>query len=404
MLVLGIVLFALGIVVSIVWHEYGHYRVALACGMKVRRFFVGFGPTVVSWRRGETQYGLAAIPLGGFCDIAGMTANDELEPDERHRAMHAKPAYQRIAVLLAGPMMNFILGFIIFLGVAVSYGLPNMNYEPIPTDNVPATVGAVSCLTAGCTDAGPAGAAGIVAGDTITRIDTTPITSWADISQAISDRAGDTVDITVQRGGTELTLPVTVGARESDGTSTGMLGVSLDSNAIPADIRNDPVHQPIHTYSGISALGGTIGYTGDIIAQTVTGIINFPAKIPGVVQSIFGGTRADDSPVSVVGASHIGGQVVEHGMWASFFLLLGALNFFIGGFNLIPLPPFDGGHIAVVLWEKIRDFARQRRGLAPAGPANYDKLMPLTMGVFAVLVAISAIVIIADVVNPIMVF
>lgn len=404
MLVLGIVLFALGIIVSIVWHEYGHYSVARASGMKVRRFYVGFGPSLFKWRRGETEYGMAAIPLGGFCDIAGMTATDELAEDERHRAMYAKPAWQRIAVLLAGPMMNFVLGFILFFGVAVSAGLPNMNYQPIPTDEVPAAVGTVSCVTEGCTDLGPAGEAGIAAGDTITKVGETTISSWADLSGAVRDKAGQTVDVTVDRAGESVTLPVTVGSRTTDGAETGVLGVGLDEKAIPQEILDDPAHQPIHTFTPATAVGGTLGYTGDVIVQTVKGIATFPSKIPGVFQSIFGAERADDSPVSVVGASHIGGQVVEHGMWASFFLLLGALNFFIGGFNLIPLPPFDGGHIAVVLWEKIRDFFRRLRGLAPAGPANYEKLMPLTIGVFSVLIAVSAIVIVADVVNPILLF
>lgn len=404
MLALGIVLFALGIIVSIVWHEYGHYSVARAAGMKVRRFYVGFGPRLFSWRRGETEYGMAAIPLGGFCDIAGMTATDELAPDERDRAMFAKPAWQRIAVLLAGPMMNFVLGFILFFAVAVSTGLPNMNYDPIPTDQVPAAVGTVSCVTEGCTDLGPAGEAGIAAGDTITKVGDVAIASWADLSGAVQDKAGQTVEVTVDRAGEELTIPVTVGSRTSGSTEIGVLGVGLDERAIPQSILDDPAHQPIHTFTWTTALGGTLGYTGDVIVQTVKGIATFPSKIPGVFQSIFGAERAEDSPVSVVGASHIGGQVVEHGMWASFFLLLGALNFFIGGFNLIPLPPFDGGHIAVVLWEKVRDFFRRLRGLAPAGPADYEKLMPLTIGVFSVLIAISAIVIVADVVNPILLF
>lgn len=400
MLVVGIVLFAFGIVFSIVWHEYGHFATARHFGMLVRRFYVGMGPKVWAYRRGETEYGLAVLPIGGFCDIAGMTTSDELDPEDEPRAMHSKPAWQRIIVLLAGPVMNFILGFILFFGVAVTAGLPNIHQEPIPAESVPAVVGTTQCIEAGCTDGGPAGEAGIMPGDRIVEIDSVPINSWSEVSETVTGLGGRQVDIVVDRGGATQSMTADIASREVDGEQRGVLGITVDASAVPQEILDDPRYQNVTEYGPVGAVGGTVEYTGYIMVETVKGIATFPSKIPGVAQSIVGGERAEDSPVSIVGASHIGGQVVDHGMWASFFLLLGALNFFIGGFNLIPLVPFDGGHIAVILYEKIRDALRKRRGLAPGGPADYEKLMPLTLGVFAVLICISAIVIVADFVNP----
>lgn len=403
-LVFGIVLFALGIIASIVWHELGHFATARYFGMKVRRFYVGMGPRVFGVRRGETEYGLAAFPIGGFCDIAGMTASDELDSADEHRAMWSKPAWQRIVVLLGGPFMNFVLGIALFFGVAVASGLPNMNYSPIPVDDVPAVVGATQCLEEGCTGPGPAGEAGIEPGDRILSIDGSPVENWGDVSALVTPLAGRTVPVTVSRSGASLDLTADIASRQgADGAPQGALGIRLDEKAVPRSVLDDPAHQPWFEYdSPGAAIGGTLQYSWDMVVATVKGIGAFPSKIPAVAESIFGAQRQEDSPVSVVGASHIGGQVVEQGMWASFFLLLGALNFFLGGFNLIPLVPFDGGHIAVVLYEKIRDALRRLRGLAPGGPADYEKLMPLTIGVFAILMCVSGIVIVADIVNPMM--
>ena len=123
----GVLLFALGIAFTIALHEWGHFTAARYYGMKVRRFFVGFGPEVFSFQRGETVYGLKAIPLGGFCDIVGMTNQDEVDPEDEPRAMRNKPWWQRIIVLLGGIIMNLLIALIILYGLAVTSGLPNQN-------------------------------------------------------------------------------------------------------------------------------------------------------------------------------------------------------------------------------------------------------------------------------------
>lgn len=411
MLVLGIVLFALGIMVSIVLHEYGHMRVAQATGMKVRRFFVGFGPTIWSTHRGGIEYGLKAVPLGGFCDIAGMTAYDRLDPEDEPKAMWRQAGWKRVAVLLAGPVMNIVLAILLFYVVAVGWGLANRDVQSVPAGEVAALVGetcepgpVASGAEPVCGEGvGPAGAAGLRAGDRITGIDGRAVGSWPEVAPLVTDRAGEMVTVTADRAGSPVTARVHLATIPQEGRpDRGALGVSLAEEAVPAKYRDDPAYQPIHTYDAVSAIPGTFVFTGDMIRLTLEGLASFPSKIPGVVASIFGAERAEDSPVSVVGASHIGGQAVEMGMWNVFLLFLAGLNLFLGAFNLVPLTPFDGGHIAVVFYEKIRDALRRLRGLAPGGPADYEKLAPLTMAVFVLLVAVSAIVITADFVNPIL--
>lgn len=407
MLILGIILFALGIMLSIVLHEFGHMKVAQWSGMKVRRFFVGFGPTVWSTNRGGIEYGLKAIPLGGFCDIAGMTAYDELSAEDEPKAMWRQAWWKRVAVLLAGPAVNIVLAIALFYSVALGWGLVNQDVEPIPTDRVAAVVGDTCASgTAGepaCGPGlGPAGEAGILPGDRIVEVAGAPVTSWSGLSDVVTELPGQTVPVVVDRGGEEVTTTATLTSSTVDGQSRGALGVRLSNDGIPQEILDDPAYQSVHTYGVWSAIPATFVFTGDMVEATVEGLISFPAKIPAVAASIFGAERADDSPVSVVGASYIGGQAAEQGAWWLFLLFLAGLNLFLGAFNLVPLTPFDGGHIAVVFYEKIRDALRKVRGLAPGGPADYEKLAPLTMTVFVLLIGVSAIVITADFVNPIL--
>ncbi|MFN3601845.1 MAG: M50 family metallopeptidase [Dietzia sp.] len=402
-MVVGIVLFALGIMVSIVLHEYGHMRVAQWSGMKVRRFFVGFGPTLWSVRRGGIEYGLKAVPLGGFCDIAGMTAYDELSPEDEPRAMWRQAWWKRVAVLLAGPVMNIVLAIALFYTVALGWGLVNRDVQPIPTDRVAAVVGDTCAGADRCgAGVGPAGEAGILVGDRITSVDGLPVGSWADLSEVVSARPGETVPVTLDRAGESVTTTASLTSSSVDGQARGALGVQLSSDGIPQEILDDPAYQTVNTYDALGAIPATFVFTGEMIEATIEGLISFPSKIPAVAASIFGAERADDSPVSVVGASHIGGQAAEAGAWWLFLLFLAGLNLFLGAFNLVPLTPFDGGHIAVVFYEKIRDALRRLRGLAPGGPADYEKLAPVTIGVFVLLMGVSAIVITADFVNPIL--
>lgn len=396
----GVALFALGIMVTIALHEWGHMRSALACGMKVRRFYVGFGPTVVKWNRKGIEYGFKAVPLGGFCDIAGMTAMDEIDEDERPYAMVYKPWWQRIFVLSGGVLMNILVGLVVLYAVAVTAGLPDPDADYTPT------VAKTACVPASqidaqtlsdCTGAGPAAEAGIREGDRITAVNGEAVASFVDLRTKLYEMPGKTADLTVERG-TEvlhIDVPVTSVTRLNQAGETvtvGAIGVTSE----PVDV--------MRSYGPLDGIGATVRFSGSMLSATLQGLASFPGKIPGVVASIFGAERDQEGPMSVVGASRVGGELVERSQWTMFLMMLASLNFFLALFNLVPLPPLDGGHIAVVIYEKIRDFIRGLRGIAPGQPADYTKLMPITYVMSAVLLGIGAIVIIADVVNPVRLF
>jgi membrane-associated protease RseP (regulator of RpoE activity) len=405
--VLGIVLFAALIVVSVALHECGHMWVARATGMKVRRYFVGFGPTLWSTMRpnklGYTEYGVKAIPAGGFCDIAGMTAIDQIAPEDLPYAMYRQKVWKRVAVLLAGPGMNFVIGLVLIYGIAVVWGLPNIHP---PTT---AIVGETACVAPDvakgkpgkCDGPGPAAVAGIKPSDTVVKVGGTDVKTFDELVAAVR-KAGGPTPFVVQRSEngkvTEFTTTVNVERTErwvkkddTAPTSIGAIGVA------PADF-------PPTQYNPLSAVAATFAFTGDLAVELGKSLAKIPTKIGALVHSIGGGERDPETPISVVGASIIGGDTVDHGLWVAFWFFLAQLNFVLGAINLVPLLPFDGGHIAVALYEKIRNMIRSARGRLPAGPVNYLKLMPATYVVLVVIVGYMLLTVTADVVNPIRLF
>lgn len=397
---LGVVLFALGIAVTIALHEAGHLTAAKLCGMRVRRYFIGFGPRLWSFRRGHTEYGLAAVPLGGFCDIAGMTNQDEVTPEEAPHAMRFKPAWQRVVVLLGGIAVNLLLGFLILYVMAVSSGIPNLAVDRT------ATVGEFACAadqrpdgTLGeCSGESPAQAAGLREGDRILTVDGQPVATFLDLRDAVAAAPGATLVLGVERDGEERDIPVEV----STVTRYTSAGEAYDAGSI--GVVSAPIRDAMRTYNPIAAVGATAAYSEELLRSTVVGIGELPSRVPAVVASIFGAERSQDSPMSVVGASRVGGELVENSMWSMFWMMLASLNYFLALFNLLPLPPLDGGHVAVVLWEKARDAVRRLRGLPAGGPADYTRLLPLTYAMAAVLVGLGLVFIVADVVNPVRLF
>lgn len=397
---LGIVLFAVCIALSVALHEAGHMLTAKAFGMRVRRFYVGFGPALVSKQVGETEYGIAALPFGGFCDIAGMTAMDPLTPEEEPHAMYRKPWWQRVAVMSGGILMNLLLGFMVLYLLAVSSGIPNPYADRTPT------VAEVSCTSdqidaetlAECSGPGPAGRAGVEPGDRILTVDGQELATFVELRDYVLTRPGQTVTLGVERSTEQLLIDVPVDSV----IRLNAEGVAYDAGAI--GMSSGPVKDTVKQFGPIEALPATARLSGELLTASVKGLMAFPSKIPGVVTAIFGGERDVEGPISVVGASRTGGELVERSMWSVFFTLLASLNFFLALFNLIPLPPLDGGHIAVVLWEKARDGIRRMRGLPSGGPVNYEKLMPLTYAMATLLMGVGVLVIIADVVNPVKLF
>lgn len=399
--VVGILAFALAIALSIALHEAGHMFTARAFGMRVRRYFIGFGPTVWSTTKGHTEYGIAALPFGGFCDIAGMTAMDPLTPEEAPHAMVNKPAWQRIAVLAGGIVMNLLIGVVITYLVAVFSGIPNPDADFTPR------VGQTVCVADQkdaqtldqCSGEGPAGQAGVRAGDTLVSVDGQVIDGFGDLRDAVAKRPGETVALEVSRDGVPMVIDVPVAAVQRIDPATGERVTQGAVGIVAA-----PVQDAVKQFGPVEALPATARFTGQMLGATVEGIVSFPGKIPGVVASLFGAERDVAGPISVIGASRTGGELVEQNMWSAFWMMLASLNFFLALFNLVPLPPLDGGHIAVVLYERVRDAFRRLRGLGPGAPADYEKLMPLTYVMAAVLLGVGVLVMAADVVNPVRMF
>ncbi|MCH5642389.1 MULTISPECIES: RIP metalloprotease [unclassified Gordonia (in: high G+C Gram-positive bacteria)] len=401
---IGVILFAVTLLLSVAWHECGHMWAAQATGMKVRRYFVGFGPTLWSTRRGETEYGFKALPFGGFCDIAGMTPHEELTADERDRAMYKQKAWKRLVVLFAGPAQNFLLGFVLIIIVGLSFGLPDLS--PPPT---PARVAETNCVSSSieikdnkqtqspCAGAGPAAAAGLLPGDEIVAVNGTPVDKAADLTPVIRESTGPIV-LTVERDGRQFDAtmtpqPVTVTATRSDGSvetqTYNMVGIAYD--APPA----------VKDYNALTIVPGALVFTGDLFRATWDALLSLPTKIGALWTAVTGGERSLDTPVSVYGASVLGGQAVERGLWDMFWILLISINFFLGMFNLIPLLPLDGGHMAIVGYEKGRNTVRRWFGRAPGGPVDYFKLMPITYAVVIVMGGFMVLTLTADIINPI---
>lgn len=374
---------------------------AKAFGMKVRRYFIGFGPKIFSFTRGETEYGLKAIPAGGFCDIAGMTALDEVTPEEAPRAMWRFATWKRFVVMVAGSVTHFILGFIILYLLAATMGLPNVAGTPVisGTDCAASTQNPKTFEYAKCgsNDPAPARDAGLKEGDEIVSIDGKATPTWSDVVARVQKLRGEHKFV-ILRGGVEQTLTIDIPTVKRVAPNAK---VGADNNKLVEVGAIGVTSTPIYHYSAASALGGSLEFTGTMFVRVWEGLIAFPEKIPKVISAIGGGERDPDTPVSVVGASIIGGDAVEQGVWELFLLLLATLNFFVGVFNLLPLLPLDGGHIAILFYEKIRDWIRKARGKPAGGPVDYTKLSAVTMVVIFIGGAVVLLTVTADIVNPI---
>jgi membrane-associated protease RseP (regulator of RpoE activity) len=406
MFAIGIVLFALAILISVALHECGHMWVARATGMKVRRYFVGFGPTLWSTRRGETEYGVKAVPLGGFCDIAGMTPVEELAPDEGDRAMYKQTTWKRVAVLFAGPGVNFIICLALIYVIALVWGLPNLHP---PTQ---AIVGETACIApevapgkiGNCTGPGPAALAGIRPGDVVVKVGDTPVSTFEEMAVAVRKLHG-TVPVVVQRDGAPITAYVDITPTQRFVTSgaAGGQGGKPEAATVGAmgvgAVKVTPTH-----YGVLTAIPATFAFTGDLTVEVGKALVTIPTKVGALVHAIGGGQRDPETPMSVVGASIIGGDTVDHGLWVAFWFFLAQLNLILGAINLLPLLPFDGGHIAIAVFEKIRNLVRSARGMVAAAPVNYLKLMPATYVVLVFVVGYMLLTVTADLVNPIRLF
>ncbi len=410
---LGVFIFAVGIMVSVCLHEAGHMVTAKGFGMKVTHYFAGFGPTLWSFRRGETEYGIKAIPAGGFVKIVGMTPlEDDIPAEDQPRAFWRQATWKRTIVLVAGSTTHFLLAIAIFFLAALTTGLPNPAAATFDAQKAAPVIGQVArCVIPGydvnaklelrgCRagdPAGPARVAGLRAGDRVVSVAGTPITTYGEFVKAVrASPAGPTPLRYVRDGGTRSATIDLVATRRPPltGKSTKLQTVS----AIGVSVEAPPT---INHYSALAAPGAAVTFTGTTVKQTFSAIGAFPQKIPNLIDAIGGKPRDPNGPVSVVGASRIGGQAAELNLPIIFLALLGGLNVFIGVFNLFPLLPLDGGHVAVIWFERVRSFVAARRGRPDPGRVDYNKLLPLTYLVILLFGGLTVLTLAADIVNPI---
>jgi membrane-associated protease RseP (regulator of RpoE activity) len=389
---LGVIIFIVALLVSVMLHEAGHFLTAKKFHMKVTQFFVGFGQTLWSHRKGETEYGVKALPLGGFVKISGMTELEEVDPADEPRAFRRQPGWQRIIVLFAGSFMHFALAFVLLFGLAVGIGLaaPSTTTVVGQVDScVPASL-TVSCRPADT--ASPARKAGFQVGDKIVALGSTAVSNWSQMGKAIrSQPVGKPVPVTVIRHGHRVVLHPALAATTSNGKQVAFLGIS-----------------PNVAFQHQGPLAA-ISYAGSQFATTVTGSAKVLASLPAAIPDLFAKNRAA-TPAgqvsSVVGAGNATGQVVAANIgWqpkvSLVLLIVASLNIFIGIFNLLPLLPLDGGHLAVVFYERIRAWLARLRGRPDPGLVDMRRLIPVSIGVFALLVGLGLLLIMADIVNPV---
>jgi len=375
------------LLVSVMLHEAGHFLTAKAFGMKATQFFVGFGSTLWSMRRGETEYGIKALPLGGFVKITGMSSIDDVDPADEPRSFRAKPGWQRAIVLSAGSFMHFVIAFVLLWFLAVGVGIAGQSGT---------TVSVLRCVPASkqatCAQGdprSPAALAGLRSGDKIVAVAGRPVHNWTQIGAAIkAHAAGSPVPFTIERGGRQITKDVSLAS------VSWRKGAFLGVAPVVVYKRAGPLH-------AVSYAGSQFG---SITSQSVTAL----GRIPKAIPYLFSKNRASTpggSPSSVVGAANITGDVVAANIgWqqkvSAVLLIVIEVNIFVGIFNMLPLLPLDGGHLAVVLFERARAWIARLFRRPDPGQVDIKRLIPVSVGVFALIVTFALLLIAADIINP----
>ena len=388
---IGWVIFIVALLFSVMLHESGHFVMAKKFGMKATRYFVGFGPTIWSTWRGETEYGIKALPIGGFVKIIGMHSLDDVDdPADEPRSFRRHPAWQRVVVLCAGSFMHFVLAFLLIFGLALGIGIENTTQLAAVSPCVASSVTALDNGTCTASDKpSPALLAGLRPGDEITAFNGTPMSTYDQLRSAISHaRPGSKASITVRRDGKTLTLHATLAA--VPGLSGAFLGMVERSFQSAGPLR-------------------AVSYAGSVFGQVVTGSVKAVGALPGALPKLFAKDRANTAAgqvSSIVGAARDTGAAVAANVgWqvkVSFVLLLiASLNIFVGLFNMLPLLPLDGGHVAVVVWERIRAWYARLRGRPDPGLVDMSKLLPVSFSIFMILMFFGVALILADIVNPV---
>lgn len=430
---LGISIFAIGLLASIALHELGHLFPAKKFGVKVPQYMVGFGPTLWSRLKGETEYGIKAIPLGGYIRMIGMfppnpkgvqdrehlgrmglmieSAREEvlaeIAPEDEKRTFYRLSVPKKLTVMFGGPFMNLVIATILFTISISVIGRPNVTTTVseviacVPTSANPNGISSTSGTCEGGAST-PASEIGLASGDTLLTVNGLNISSWEDLGTALADEAGNVVDVTYSTpDGQTVTKSVEVAALETEElneageatgqvTSRGFLGVVPSFELVTSPVTEVP------------------GFMAEITATSISALLEFPTRVFGLAGELFTDAPRDpEGPVSVVGIGRISGQITSSEAVPTIYkvgdlvTLLASVNLFLFVFNMVPVLPLDGGHIAGALYEGARrQIARVRRRPLP-GPVDTAKMLPVAYVMSLILLAMSAIVILADIIKPI---
>jgi len=435
--VIGFVLFLLALLFSIAWHELGHLSFAKLFNVRTTQYMVGFGKTLWSKQVGETEYGFKAVPLGGYIRMVGMVppgkdgrqkvsttamgfagmvrniveetrAGDRSQvgaTDDGRQFYQLHPA-KRIVVMMAGPMMNLILAVGIFAILLVGIGVPtpSTTISQVNACVIPAAAAGAQQQTQ-CRPgdpATPAALAGLKPGDQIVAFEGTPVTDWTQLTGLIRASPNTTVALTYIRDGRQVTKDVLLVQNlrpviDDSGIQTGVepagfLGVA-----------------PTSPYAQ-QGFGDAITRTGAYIGAAAHAVVTIPARIPALWDSIFDSAPRDiNTPVGIVGAGRIGGEILESDTsttdkWVLFLNLVAGFNMALFLINMLPLLPLDGGHILGAMIEWVRKGWAKVRHKADPGPFDVAKLMPVGYVVALLFVGLTALTLVADIVNPVKLF
>ncbi|QDO89118.1 site-2 protease family protein [Ornithinimicrobium ciconiae] len=436
MYLLGVLLMVFGVALSIALHEIGHLVPAKKFGVKVTQYMVGFGPTIWSRRRGETEYGVKAIPLGGYVRMIGMfpprpqdqgrlrasstgrwsqmadqaraESMEEIGPGDEDRVFYRLPVWKRIVVMFGGPLMNLAIAAVLLTGILVIAGLPASTAKiSAVSECAPTEVTATDCTGE---PASPAVSAGLQVGDVITHVNGVAVGSWSEATYQIQNAPEQAV-FTVDRAGDSLDLQATLVERDrpvynADGT-------------LQLDAAGEPVLEPRRFFGASGSIeyvaqpiAEAPAFVGGAVVDTARIFLKLPEKLVGVYQAAFGGQDRDlEGPMSVVGVGRVAGEVTDGSLGAlteSFegkavmlLSLLASLNIALFVFNMVPLLPLDGGHIAGALWEGVKKTWARLRGLPEPLPVDIAKALPVAYTVAIALIGMTLLLVYADLVNPI---